>query len=125
MSPARKSANTARNDAPRRPRGRPRQSSGEPLVNWEDPEPHTQVLDWRGRAKAFGLGPLEASDEESEGIVATPDRLIREDDPEALESQNVEGDPEELESGEVVVETADLSGDADVAETESSAADVD
>ena len=46
------------------------------------------ILDWRERAREFGLLPDGGDD--SEAVVEPPDRLIQEEEPEALESQPIE-----------------------------------
>lgn len=90
--------------APARRRGRPpargRQTSGETLIDWEEPEPNAQILDWRGRAKEFGLGPLEDSGAESDEVLRSPDQFIREDEPEAFEAQTVDADDDDARGAE-------------------------
>ena len=46
------------------------------------------ILDWRERAREFGL--LPGGGDDSEAVVEPPDRLIQEEEPEALESQPIE-----------------------------------
>jgi RNA polymerase primary sigma factor len=67
---------------PRRP---PRRRS---LVDWDDPSHNAHVLDWRERAHRFGLVPLEEHEDIGDlALVADPDRLIDEDEPEAAGDQ--------------------------------------
>ena len=69
-----------------RPRGRPRASGrdGDTLIDWTEPDRNAHLLDWRQRAQEFGI--IE-SDETGAAAVLPPDRLLREDDPEAFEDQ--------------------------------------
>jgi RNA polymerase primary sigma factor len=59
------------------------------------------VLDWRSRAKQFGLGSLEDADADADAGAAprTADELIQEDEPEAFEPQAID-DAGDRESGE-------------------------
>ena len=72
---------------PRKP-GRPRKSAPEnaSLIDWEEPENNSHVLDWRERAHEFGLMPA-GEGEEPEIVVLPPERLIAEDDIEAIEGR--------------------------------------
>ena len=90
---------------PRKP-GRPRKdgSSNTPLIDWEEPENNAHVLDWRERAHEFGLMP-GADGDEPESVVLPPDRLIAEDDIEAIEGRRRERDEEEEERAEGEDET--------------------
>ncbi len=63
-------------------------------MDWQEPERNAHVLDWRERAHEFGLVPLEP-DEAIEPPVAEPERLLREDDPEAFEEQPLDHADEE------------------------------
>jgi len=74
------------------PRGRrpSRDPESEPLIDWHEPERNAHILDWRTRAREFGLVPVNDRDEPDAQIVEPPERLILEDDPEALESQQVD-----------------------------------
>ncbi len=75
---------------------------GEPLIDWREPERNAHVLDWRGRAHAFGIVPLDREPVEPPPVEA-PERLLEEDEPEAFGEQPIaqaEDDalaPEELE----------------------------
>jgi RNA polymerase primary sigma factor len=70
-----------------------RRTSGEPdsLIDWTQPERNAHILDWRQRTHEFGL----AGDETDEPAVLSPDRLLREDDPEAYDQQSVDIDDDE------------------------------
>ena len=83
--------------APRR--GRP---AGESLVDWREPEQNARVLDWRARAHEFGLIPIEGQGPVGPPIVEPPERLLEEEEPEALEDQPLEeADREALEPEEI------------------------
>ncbi|HWB31241.1 MAG TPA: sigma-70 family RNA polymerase sigma factor [Vicinamibacterales bacterium] len=110
--PANPRSPRAARPAPGRPRGaaptyasraraRDRQTSGEALIDWAEPERPVQVLDWRSRAKQFGLGSLEDADADADAGAAprTADELIQEDEPEAFEPQAID-DAGDRESGE-------------------------
>jgi len=73
---------------PRQPRIQP----GEPLVRWEEAPPQVNVLDWRKRARQFGLrAPSAAEDGDEPGdFERAPEQLIGEEDPEAFEAQPLE-----------------------------------
>ena len=71
-------------------RGRPRKDA-DSLIDWTEPERNAHLLDWRQRAQEFGLLRGEETDEPP---VLAPERLLREDDPEAYEPQDFR-DPDE------------------------------
>jgi RNA polymerase primary sigma factor len=65
--------------------GRRRRKS---LIEWEDPSRPAHVLDWRQRAHGFGLDVEEREDtDEEQPFPVAPDRLLREDEPEAFADQ--------------------------------------
>jgi RNA polymerase primary sigma factor len=76
-------------------------STGVPLVDWREPERNMRVLDWRERAHEFGLVPLEDHDSPQEHIVAAPERLLAEEEPEAFDDQAIDAEREPLESEEL------------------------
>jgi RNA polymerase primary sigma factor len=63
------------------------------LIDWTQPDRNAHLLDWRQRVQEFGL---MSSDETEEAAVLSPDRLIREDDPEAFDQQALEDSDEPL-----------------------------
>jgi RNA polymerase primary sigma factor len=73
-----------------RPRARDRQTSGEALIDWAEPERPAQVLDWRTRAKQFGMGSLEDAESDAGAAPRTADEVIQEDEPEAFEPQAID-----------------------------------
>ena len=71
------------------------------LIEWQDPSNQAHVLDWRRRAHDFGLvdGEEGAPTAEETPFVGRPERLLREEEPEAFEPhdfQTVDADTEEL-----------------------------
>jgi RNA polymerase primary sigma factor len=58
------------------------------LIDWSEPERNAQVLDWRARAQQFGLVP-QAQDPINISAASAPDRLIEEEEPEAVSDQPV------------------------------------
>jgi RNA polymerase primary sigma factor len=119
----RKPANSrsVRTDRPAsRRRARDRQTSGEALIDWAEPERPAQVLDWRSRAKQFGLGSLEDAGADAGAAPRTADEAIQEDEPEAFEPQVID-DAGDREAGEPASDTdiaeepdAPVAADADL-----------
>ena len=72
------------------------------LIDWIEPERNMRVLDWRERAQQFGLVPVGAEEDRAAAVVSTsPERLLQEEEPEALADQPVlerPGDDEEEET---------------------------
>jgi RNA polymerase primary sigma factor len=62
---------------------------GTSLVDWREPERNAHVLDWRERAQAFGLVPIEEQ-AEVPTVVEPPDQLLAEEEPEAFDDQPVD-----------------------------------
>jgi RNA polymerase primary sigma factor len=91
---------SVRTDRPAsRPRARDRQTSGEALIDWAEPERPAQVLDWRSRAKQFGMGSLEDAEPDEGAAPRTADQTIQEDEPEAFEAQAID-DAGDRDAGE-------------------------
>ena len=97
MLPARGSAGAASrppNDMPRRRRDTSDDAGGG-LIDWNEPARNAHVLDWRERAHDFGLDPLTGTDSDDANdparVVESADRLLREEEPEAAESQQIGG----------------------------------
>jgi len=61
------------------------------LIDWQDPDCNSHVLDWRQRAVEFGLVPVRESDEPTDGppsrVTEPPGRLLYEEEPEAFGDQ--------------------------------------
>ena len=94
-----------RTSAPRsRAAGRNSAHNAESLIDWTEPEQNAHVLDWRQRVQEFGL---TATDESDEPPVLPPDRLIREDDPEAYTDQRLKGETDGGESADASDEEDD------------------
>ena len=82
-------------EQPKRPRGRPRKGE-ESLIDWHEPENNARVLDWRRRANAFGLNAAGDEDDPAIPLVdedgdprETAARLLRDEEPEAFDRQDV------------------------------------
>ena len=79
--------------------GRRRRKS---LIEWEDPSRPAHVLDWRQRAHGFGLDVEEREDtEEEQPFAVGPERLLREDEPEAFADQPLTVEEEIAEEEEI------------------------
>jgi RNA polymerase primary sigma factor len=93
--------------APKSPEPPVRRAGSRPLIDWHDPARSTHVLDWRERAHHFGLIPLEESQPmEEHAVLGDPERLMFEEEPEALHRQRI-GEADADEPGEGDLETAD------------------
>jgi RNA polymerase primary sigma factor len=94
-----------------RPRTRAAGRDGDTLIDWTQPDRNAHLLDWRQRAQEFGI--IEA-DGSGDAPVLPPDRLLREDDPEAFAEQgpyDQSKDTDEVED-EGVDDTKVVAGDA-------------
>ena len=74
-------------------RGRGAREDTDTLIDWTQAESNAHVLDWRQRVHEFGI---IAGDETDESAVLPPDRLLREDDPEAFDDQTLDDDEERV-----------------------------
>jgi DNA-directed RNA polymerase sigma subunit (sigma70/sigma32) len=77
----------------------PRRASHEAetsLIDWHEPERNVHVLDWRERARQFGLVPGEEGDAESGSFLVPPERLLKEEEPEAFEVQPIPSEDVDL-----------------------------
>jgi RNA polymerase primary sigma factor len=63
--------------------------TGTSLVDWREPERNAHVLDWRERAHAFGLVPIEEH-ADVPTVVEPPEQLLAEEEPEAFDEQPVD-----------------------------------
>src|SRR3954447_25751368 len=59
------------------------------LIDWIEPERNVRVLDWRDRAQQFGLVPVTSEDEALPAVRTSPERLLPEEESEALRDQPV------------------------------------
>jgi hypothetical protein len=89
---------------PRTRRPRPRSTSKHTsLIDWIEPDRNVRVLDWRERAQQFGLVPVGPDHDTLPVASTSPERLLREEEPESLSDQpvleraNGDADPDELE----------------------------
>ena len=79
----------------KKPAGRRRRSDAESieersLIDWDNPERNAHVLDWRSRARGFGLIPVEEGGWTVEAPLSeSPEQLLAEEEPEAFEAQPV------------------------------------
>src|SRR5215510_12368070 len=64
-------------------------ATGTSLVDWREPERNAHVLDWRERAHAFGLVPIEEQ-AEVPTVVEPAEQLLAEEEPEAFDEQPVD-----------------------------------
>jgi RNA polymerase sigma factor (sigma-70 family) len=80
------------------PRGRKKTTgeTGVDLIDWHEQERNSHLLDWRARAREFGVEPVEPGVAPSSSF-ESPDQLIEEEEPEAYAAQRVEGAEEEVE----------------------------
>jgi RNA polymerase primary sigma factor len=94
-----------------------RKATTDPLVEWEDQPSQLRVLDWRRRAKRYGLGPnAPDADAPEEDLDVRPEQLIADEEPEALDAQAID----EEDAGPAAADT-----EADTAEeTEAASATV-
>src|SRR5215467_3976271 len=77
-------------------------AGGQSLVDWGEPERNAHVLDWRERAKSFGLVPVEDPPATDPPVIEPPERFLEEEEPEAFEEQPLEeAERESLEPEEV------------------------
>jgi RNA polymerase primary sigma factor len=66
------------------------------LIPWEETQPQIDVLDWRKRAKGFGLTPAERDEEdEPESDLFQAERLLANEEPEADATQTVDREEDE------------------------------
>jgi RNA polymerase primary sigma factor len=89
--------------------------SAESLIDWTEQEANTHVLDWRQRAHEFGLTPIDHPEQALEESALPPERLIEEDDPEAIdahpESRGEEGEEEQEEVEDEQLEVDEAAGE--------------
>jgi hypothetical protein len=80
------------------------------LIDWNEPGRNTHILDWRERAREFGLLPDTGDDPDA--VVEPPERLLHEEEPEAVESQPIEEfRQDESAARDGAEETADAGAD--------------
>jgi RNA polymerase primary sigma factor len=86
------SAAMARTGPPRGNQSRSQKGSrppaaGSSLIDWSEPERNIHVLDWRERAQAFGLVPVDPHGAIEPASIEPPDRFLAEEEPEAFDEQ--------------------------------------
>jgi RNA polymerase primary sigma factor len=65
------------------------------LIDWIEPDRNVRVLDWRERAQQFGLVPVGPDDERLPVASTSPERLLREEEPESMSDQLVLEKPDD------------------------------
>jgi len=81
-------------------------------VEWEDQPSQLRVLDWRRRAKRYGLTPgADSTDEPGDDPELLPEQLIAEEEPEAAAAQSIPDDEDAGDAAEPSVETASAGDD--------------
>jgi RNA polymerase primary sigma factor len=81
-------------------------ATGMSLVDWREPERNAHVLDWRERAHAFGLVPIE-DQADVPSIVEPPEQLLAEEEPEAFDEQPVDEAERQALTDEEIEEAPD------------------
>jgi hypothetical protein len=71
------------------------------LIDWDDPDRNARILDWRSRARDFGLLPVGGEDGEPDapgvGVPHAPEQLLHDEEPEAFDDQSTDESEEEFE----------------------------
>ena len=98
---------------PRRPRKASDDAPEHALIDWHDQERNTHVLDWRERAREFGVVPVEQADPGPVHAYEPPEQLIDEEEPEAYREQRVNGSAEEVEEAPHLAEAEESTLPAD------------
>jgi RNA polymerase primary sigma factor len=64
------------------------------LIDWDDPDRNARILDWRLRAREFGLLPLSngdaAGESPADGGPQGPEQLLHDEEPEAFDEQSLD-----------------------------------
>src|SRR5215203_990087 len=71
------------------------------LIDWIEPERNVRVLDWRERAQQFGLVPVGPYEEAPPAVSTSPERLLLEEESEALSDRPVLEKPDDEDEDEV------------------------
>src|SRR5438874_2532268 len=78
------------------------------LIDWREPEANASVLDWRERAREFGLVPIEEDGAvDDHPVVEPPDRLLEEEEQEAFDDQPLAQADQDAPEPEELDEPAD------------------
>jgi RNA polymerase primary sigma factor len=81
-----------------------RKATTDPLIDWEDAPAQVRVLDWRRRAKHYGLTPGsdgaedQGWDEEREPPDAPPEQLLANEEPESTATQAIDDESDEQDT---------------------------
>ena len=86
-----------------------RQARDTSLIDWDEPVRNAHVLDWRGRAREFGLLPAGDGDTDDAVVAAAtpPERLLEEEEPEAFDEQPIAASGADGEPGDASDEGED------------------
>jgi RNA polymerase sigma factor (sigma-70 family) len=94
------------------------------LIDWDDPDRNARILDWRSRARDFGLLPVGGADGETDapgvGVPQAPEQLLHDEEPEAFDDQSMDESDEEYERPAPEAASAagsDEAADADLVRT--------
>jgi RNA polymerase sigma factor (sigma-70 family) len=92
----------------------------ESLIDWDDPERNAHILDWRARARDFGLLPVADDDDAGaaaeSGVPQAPEQLLHDEEPEAFDDQPIDEEAS-LEAGDASQARAPEAADADLVRT--------
>jgi RNA polymerase primary sigma factor len=77
-------------------------AAGSSLVDWSEPERNIHVLDWRERAHAFGIVPVDHHGAIEPASIEPPERFLAEEEPEAFAEQPLK------EAAQEALEPADI-----------------
>ena len=93
----------------------------ESLIDWEDPERNSRILDWRLRARDFGLLPVADGDDGAAaaevGVPQAPEQLLHDEEPEAFDDQSLDDDEEADSEGDIEKAPVTEAPDADLVRT--------
>jgi RNA polymerase primary sigma factor len=88
-------------------------SEGGALIDWHEPERNAHLLDWRARAREFGVVPVEPGESQPSHSFEPAEQLIEEEEPEAFEEQDVDQDAEEPDDSSKLGEAEEAAMPAD------------
>src|SRR5436190_11214692 len=99
---------------PRRPKKTSADEGSEHgLIDWHEQDRNNHLLDWRERAREFGVVPVEQADPGPVHAYEPPEQLLDEEEPEAYREQRVSGSAEEVEETPQLAETEEAALPAD------------
>ena len=94
----------------------------ESLIDWDDPDRNSRILDWRHRARDFGLLPVADGDSTTEetaevDVRQTPEQLLHDEEPEAFADQSLDDEEDDAPDAGDAVEKPTTEADADLVRT--------